>query len=168
MLVKKTRLKRGETVELLVKYLKNCNFEYLIPYIDMLVRTYIDGKLLKELAEKLLLEDCKYSTGILDIFLKFAQKEENFVSLFSQSGFDFGIFLEKLFSLSLSKSTGSVLASDLLMIFKKHHLLSFYMTNLTHVFNNHPLELLQVIQESCDYICLSALKVKSVFLSYLF
>jgi hypothetical protein len=118
---------------------------------------------LQDLGQKLSVEDYKYSKGILELFLKYARKEENVVELFSTLNFDFGFFLEKLFLLSLSKSSTSVLATELLLIFKNHTLLPYYMNHLTAIFNNHTLELLYLIKESCDYICLPALKTKSVF-----
>lgn len=167
LIVRKTCLKLFETIQLLVKYLNDSNSEYIMSYIDELLakaRSNIDGTVWQSLAQKLSVEDLKYSKGILGILLR---KEENIGSLLSNSDFDFGLFLEKLFSLSLSKSYTSVLATDLILIFKNHHLLSYYMNNLSEVLNNHPLELLYLIKESCDYICLSALKTRSVYFKLL-
>lgn len=103
-----------------------------------------------------------YSQRILKLLLKYASIEENLIALYSIPEFDFAFFLEKLFCLSLSKSINSVLATDLLLLFKRHPLLAFYMDNLAPVFDNHALELLYLIKESCEYIELSALKTPSV------
>ena len=99
----------------------------------------------------------------MQLLVKILKNEEVLLLLFSNSQFQLDFLLEKLFCLSMSKSYTSVLASEFLLVLKNHTLLSWYMNDLNTVFNNHPLDLLILIKESCKDIGLSALKTNSVF-----
>ena len=82
--------------------------------------------------------------------------------MLSHQNFNLAILMEKLFFYSLSRNSDCIVAIDLLLILKNNKNLSYYMVGLTDVFNNHPLDMLCLIRESCEEIELPALKSKSV------